>query len=91
MRSLHVSGSSGTTGVVFLSHWRSPGDLVSLYFFAHIFISPDRRFCACAILISSISSTERGEVFYGPTDWLGSRDPMTPVRYTRGSPLGLAD
>jgi hypothetical protein len=29
-------------------------------------------------LISSISSTERGEVFYGPTDWLGSRDPMTP-------------
>ena len=36
-------------------------------------------------LISSISSTERGEVFYGPTDWLGSRDPMTPVRYTRGS------
>ena len=37
------------------------------------------------------SSTERGEVFYGPTDWLGSRDPMTPVRYTRGSLLGLAD
>jgi hypothetical protein len=21
---------------------------------------------------------ERGEVFYRPTDWLGSRDPMTP-------------
>ena len=33
-------------------------------------------------VISSISSTERGEVFYGPTDWLGSRDPLTPVRYT---------
>jgi hypothetical protein len=42
-------------------------------------------------MISSISSTERGEVFYGPTDWLGSRDPMTPVRYTRGSSTGLAD
>ena len=56
MRSLHVSGSSGTTGVVFLSHWRSPGDLVSLYFFAHAFISPDRRFCACVILCSRVSS-----------------------------------
>jgi hypothetical protein len=44
-----------------------------------------------ARVISSISSTERGEVFYGPTDWLGSRDPMTPVRYTRGSPTGLDD
>jgi hypothetical protein len=22
------------------------------------------------VVISSISSTERGEVFYGPTDWL---------------------
>ena len=29
-------------------------------------------------VISSASGTERGEVFYGPTDWLGSRDPMTP-------------
>jgi hypothetical protein len=28
-------------------------------------------------MISSISGTERGEVFYGPTDWLGSRDPKT--------------
>jgi hypothetical protein len=42
-------------------------------------------------LISSISSTERGEVFYGPMDWLGSRDPMTPVRYTHGSSTGLDD
>jgi hypothetical protein len=42
-------------------------------------------------VISSISSTERGEVFYGLTDWLGSRDPLTPVRYTCGSPTGLAD
>jgi hypothetical protein len=30
-------------------------------------------------VISSASGTERGEVFYGPTDWLGSRDPMTHI------------
>jgi hypothetical protein len=30
------------------------------------------------VVISSISGTERGEVFYGPTDWLRSRDPLTP-------------
>jgi hypothetical protein len=42
-------------------------------------------------LISSASGTERGEVFYGPTDWLGSRDPMTHIRYTRGSSTELAD
>ena len=30
-------------------------------------------------VISSISSTERGEVFHGLTDWLGSRDPMTHI------------
>jgi hypothetical protein len=44
-----------------------------------------------AILISSASGTERGEVFYGPTDWLGSRDPMTRIRYTCGSSTELAD
>jgi hypothetical protein len=43
------------------------------------------------VLISSASGTARGEVFYGPTDWLGSRDPMTHIRYTCGSPTGLAD
>jgi hypothetical protein len=43
------------------------------------------------VVISSASGMERGEVFYGPTDWLGSRDPMTPIQYTRGSPTGLAD
>jgi hypothetical protein len=43
------------------------------------------------VVISSASGMERGEVFYGPTDWLGSRDPMTPVRYTRGSSTGLDD
>jgi hypothetical protein len=42
-------------------------------------------------VISSASGTERGEVFYGPTDWLGSHDPMTPVRYTHGSSTGLDD
>jgi hypothetical protein len=42
-------------------------------------------------VISSISSMERGEVFYGTTDWLGSCDPLTPVRYTCGSLFGLAD
>jgi hypothetical protein len=42
-------------------------------------------------MISSASGTERGEVFYGPTDWLGSRDPMTHLRYTCGSLIGLAD
>jgi hypothetical protein len=43
------------------------------------------------VLISSASGTERGEVFYGPTDWLGSHDPMTHIRYTHGSSTGLAD
>jgi hypothetical protein len=32
-------------------------------------------------LISSASGMERGEVFYGPTDWLGSHDPMTHYNY----------
>jgi hypothetical protein len=43
------------------------------------------------LMISSASGTEGGEVFYGPTDWLGSRDPMTHLRYTHGSLTGLAD
>jgi hypothetical protein len=54
-------------------------------------ISVWKRFFEGRVVISSISSTERGEVFYGPMDWLGSRDPMTHVRYTRGSLFGLAD
>jgi hypothetical protein len=33
--------------------------------------------CRAKKVISSASGMERGEVFYGPTDWLGSRDPMT--------------
>jgi hypothetical protein len=38
-----------------------------------------------AHLISSASGMERGEVFYGPTDWLGSYDPMTCYHYTPDS------
>jgi hypothetical protein len=55
--------------------------------------------CACVRIcvhshdrvISSASGLERGEVYYRPTDWPGSRDPLTPVRYTRGSSFRLAD
>jgi hypothetical protein len=54
-------------------------------------ISAWKRSFEGRVVISSISSTEGGEVFYGPTDWLGSRDPLTPVRYTRGSLFGLDD
>ena len=42
-------------------------------------------------LISSASGMERGEVFYGPTDWLGSRDPMTPYDTRMAHQLGLDD
>jgi hypothetical protein len=42
-------------------------------------------------LISSASGMERGEVFYGLTDWLGSRDPMTHYDYTPDSSSGLDD
>jgi hypothetical protein len=48
-------------------------------------------FEAVGAVIRSISSTERGEVFYRPTDWLGSCDPLTHIQYTRGSSTGLAD
>jgi hypothetical protein len=50
-----------------------------------------KRFFEGRVVISSASGTARGEVFDGLTDWLGSRDPMTPVRYTRGSLTGLDD
>jgi hypothetical protein len=42
-------------------------------------------------VISSASGTEGGEVFYGPTDWLGSHNPMTHYDYTPDSLLGLDD
>jgi hypothetical protein len=41
------------------------------------------------LLISSAFGMERGEVFYGPTDWLGSRDPMTHDDYAPDSYSGL--
>ena len=47
--------------------------------------------CNYAKLISSASGMERGEVFYGPTDKLGSRDPMTHYDYAPDSSLGLDD
>jgi hypothetical protein len=43
------------------------------------------------IMISSTSGTEGGEVFYGLTDWLGSRDPMTPYNTCVAHRLGLGD
>jgi hypothetical protein len=43
------------------------------------------------VVISSASSTERGEVFDGPTDWLGSCDPMTPYDTRVAHRLGLDD
>jgi hypothetical protein len=48
-------------------------------------ISAWKRSFEGRVVISSASGMERGEVFYGPTDWLGSHDPLTPVRYTHGS------
>jgi hypothetical protein len=44
-----------------------------------------------ASLISSASGMERGEVFDRPTDWLGSRDPMTPYDTRVAHRLGLDD
>jgi hypothetical protein len=42
-------------------------------------------------MISSASGMERGEVFYRPMDWLGSRDPMTHYNYAPDSSSGLDD
>jgi hypothetical protein len=42
-------------------------------------------------VISSASGMERGEVFYGPTDWLGSCDPMTHYDYAPDSSSRLND
>jgi hypothetical protein len=41
------------------------------------------------LVISSAFGMGRGEVFYGPTDWLGSRDPMTHHDYAPDSSSGL--
>jgi hypothetical protein len=50
-----------------------------------------RHRCRGGGVISSASGMERGEVFYRPTDWLGSRDPMTPGDYAPDSSSGLDD
>ena len=50
-----------------------------------------KHFFEGRVVISSASGTERGEAFYGPTDWLGSQDPMTHIQYTHGSLFGLDD
>jgi hypothetical protein len=42
-------------------------------------------------LISSASGMERGEVFYGPTDWLRSCNLMTHYNYDPDSSSGLDD
>jgi hypothetical protein len=43
------------------------------------------------VLSGSASGMERGEVFYGPTDWLGSHDSMTHYDYAPDSSSGLDD
>jgi hypothetical protein len=43
------------------------------------------------VVISSASGMERGEVFDGPTDWLGSCDPMTPYNTRVAHRFGLDD
>jgi hypothetical protein len=43
------------------------------------------------VVISSASGMEGGEVFDGPTDWLGSRDSMTPYDTRVAHRLGLDD
>ena len=48
-------------------------------------ISAWKRYFEGRVVISSASGTEGGEVFYGPTDWLGSRDPMTHYHYAPDS------
>jgi hypothetical protein len=53
-------------------------------------VCPKRPERACRV-ISSASGMERGEVFYGLTDWLGSPDPMTHYHYAPDSSSGLDD
>jgi hypothetical protein len=48
-------------------------------------ISAWKRYFEGRVVISSTFGMERGEVFYGPTDWLGSRDPMTHNDYAPDS------
>jgi hypothetical protein len=43
------------------------------------------------VVISFAFGTEEGEVFYGLTDWLGSRDPLTPYDTCMAHRYGLDD
>ena len=56
-------------------------------------ISTSRAFrnSSSSALISSAFGTEEGEVFYGLTDWLGSRDPLTPYDTRVAHRFGLDD
>jgi hypothetical protein len=54
-------------------------------------ISAWKRSFEGRVVISSASGTEGGEVFYGLTDWLGSRDPMTPYNTCVAHRFGLDD
>jgi Ni,Fe-hydrogenase III small subunit len=50
-----------------------------------------KRYFEGRVVISSASGTEGGEVFYGLTDWLGSRDPLIPYDTHVAHRFGLAD
>jgi hypothetical protein len=52
-------------------------------------ISTWKRYFEGRVVISSAFGMGRGEVFYGPTDWLGSCDPMTHHDYAPDSYSGL--
>jgi hypothetical protein len=54
-------------------------------------ISAWKRSFEGRVVISSASGMERSEVFYRLTDWLGSRDPMTPYNTHVAHRLGLDD
>jgi hypothetical protein len=54
-------------------------------------ISVWKRYFEGRVVISSAFGMERGEVFYGPTDWLRSHDLMTHYNYAPDSLLGLDD
>jgi hypothetical protein len=45
-------------------------------------ISAWKHYFEGRVVISSASGKERGEVFYRPTDWLGSCDPMRLIMIT---------
>ena len=54
-------------------------------------ISAWKRSFEGRVVISFAFGTEEGEVFYGLTDWLGSRDPLTPYNTCMAHRYGLDD